>query len=88
MKYETGEYVRRVQTLFTPRQYQLLQEYAQEVKKPLSVVVREAVEQSLLEELEQQRKKAALEWLCSQELPVGDWEEMEREIETKWEQCE
>jgi len=73
--------------LFTPRQYELLSEYAQEVQKPLSVVVREAVERVLLAELEQRRKQEALEWLCSQELPVDDWEVMERQIETMWETC-
>ncbi len=83
----TRQYVQRVQTLFTPRQYELLSEYAQEVQKPLSVVVREAVERVLLAELEQRRKQEALEWLCSQELPVDDWEVMERQIETMWETC-
>lgn len=81
------QYTRRVQTLFTPQQYELLREYAQEVKKPLSVLVREAVERTLLLKLEQRRKREALEWLCSQELPVDDWEVMERQIETMWETC-
>nr|HID13923.1 hypothetical protein [Anaerolineae bacterium] len=80
-------YTRRVQTLFTPQQYELLREHAREVKKPLSVVVREAVERSLLTKLEQRRKREALKWLCSQELPVDDWEVMERQIETMWEMC-
>ena len=69
------------------RQYELLQEYAQEVGKPLSVVIREVVEQSLLVDLEQRRKQRALEWLCSQELPVDDWKVMERQIESQWEEC-
>jgi len=58
-----------------------LSEYAQEVKKPVSVLVREAVEQMLLQELEQRRKQEALERLCSGDTPVADWPEMERQIE-------
>jgi len=81
-------YTRRVQTLCTPQQYELLREHAQEVKKPLSVVVREAVERSLLMKLEQRRRQEALERLCSGDAPVGDWPEMERQIETMWEETE
>jgi hypothetical protein len=81
------KYVKRVQTMLTEQQYELLQEYAQEVDKPLSVVIREVVEQSLIVDLEQRRKQKALEWLCSQELPVDDWEVMERQIESRWEEC-
>jgi hypothetical protein len=73
--------------MFTPQQYELLREYAEECQKPLSVIVRETVVQYLLEKIEQRRKQKALEWLCSQELPVDDWEVMERQIETMWEPC-
>ena len=81
------KYTKRVQTMLTERQYVLLQEYAQEINKPLSVLIREAVEQSLILDLEQRRKQKALEWMAAQELPVDDWEVMERQIESRWEEC-
>ena len=81
------KYVKRVQTMLTERQYELLQEYAQEINKPLGALVREAVEQSLIIDLEKRRKQKALEWMSAQELPVDDWEVMERQIESRWEEC-
>jgi hypothetical protein len=79
---ETG-----VQTMLTEQQYDLLQEYAQEVNKPLGALVREAVEKSLIIDLEKRRKQKALEWMSAQGLPVDDWEVMERQIESRWEEC-
>jgi hypothetical protein len=87
MSQSTAQYTRRIQTMFTPHQYELLREYAEECQKPLGVIVRETVVQYLLEKIEQRRKQKALEWLCSQELPVDDWEAMERQVETMWETC-
>lgn len=87
MTQPVAQYTQRVQTLFTPQQYELLRDYAIESQKPLSVIVRETVVQHLLDKLEQRRKQKALEWLCSQELPVDDWEVMERQVETMWEMC-
>lgn len=80
------KYVKRVQTMFTEQQYELLKEYALEKDKPIGSIIRETVEQALILDLEQQRKQKALEWLCSQELPVDDWEIMEQQIESRWEQ--
>jgi len=81
------KYVKRVQMMLTEQQYELLQEYAQEIDKPLSVVIRETVEHSLIIDLEQRRKQKALERLCSGDTPVSDWPEMERQIEQRWEEC-
>ena len=81
------KYVKRVQIMLTEQQYELLQEYAQEINKPLGALIREAVEQSLIIDLEQRRKQKALEWMSAQELPVDDWEVMERQIESRWEEC-
>ena len=82
----TRKYAKRVQTMLTEQQYELLQEYAQEINKPLSTLIREALEQSLIVDLEQRRKQKALEWMAAQELPVDDWEVMERQIESQWEE--
>lgn len=81
------KYAKRVQMMLTEQQYELLHEYAQEIDKPLSVVIRETVEQSLIIDLEQRRKQKALERLCSGDTPVSDWPEMERQIEQRWEEC-
>ena len=83
-----ARYTRRVQTMFTPHQYELLREYAAETRKPMSVIVRETVVRHLLEKIEQQRKQNALRRLCSGDAPVSDWPEMERQIETMWEGTE
>lgn len=81
------QYVKRVQTMFTEQQHALLTAYAQDVNKPLSTLIREMVERTLLKELEQRRKREALERLCSGDTPVSDWPEMERQIEQRWEEC-
>lgn len=81
------KYVKRVQTMLTKQQYEVLQEYAQEINKSLSVLLRETVEQSLIIDLERRCKQKALEWMSAQELPVDDWEVMERQIESRWEEC-
>jgi hypothetical protein len=80
------KHVKRVQTIFTEQQYELLKEHATEMDKPLSVLIREIVEQSLILDLEQRRKQKALEWMTDQELPADDWEVMERQIESRWEE--
>jgi hypothetical protein len=73
--------------MFTERQYKLLLEYAEETDTPVGTLVRETVEESLITDLEQRRKKKALEWMASQHLPVDDWELMERQIESRWKEC-
>ncbi|MEJ2737586.1 MAG: hypothetical protein P8189_29200 [Anaerolineae bacterium] len=82
------KYVRRVQAMFTERQYELLREYAQETDTPVGTLVRETVEESLITDLEQRRKQKALEWMASQHLPIDDWETVERQMESRWEECE
>lgn len=82
------KYTKRVQTMLTERQYALLRTYAQETNKPLGVLIRETVEHTLIKDLEHRRKQEALARLFSQELPVDDWEVMERQIESRWEECQ
>ena len=80
------KYVKRVQAMFTEQQYELLREYAKETDTPIGTVVRETVEGALITDLEQRRKEKALEWMAAQHLPVDDWELMERQIESRWEE--
>jgi len=81
------KHAKRIQTLFTERQFELLQEYAQEVNTPVGTLVRETVEKTLIADLELRRKQKALAWLASQSLPVEDWEAMERQGESRWQEC-
>ena len=82
------KYVRRVQTMFTERQFELLQQHAHETDMPVGTLVRETVEKALIADLEQRRKQKALEWMAAQNLPAEDWEQMERQLESRWTECE
>jgi len=73
-------YTRRVQAVLTEEQYEALSRLSEERGKPLSVLIREAVEKVYLEEVERGRRRAALQRLLSLEAPVADWEQMEEEI--------
>jgi len=48
----------------------------------IAQLVRETIEQALRNDREERRKAA--EALCSLELPVSHWDEMEKEIETTY----
>jgi predicted transcriptional regulator len=73
-------YTKRVQAVLTEEQYAKLAELAQSTGKPISVLVREAVEATYLERRTRQRRMAALDELLSLDAPVGEWPEMEQEI--------
>ena len=73
-------YTRRVQAVLTEEQYETLSRLSEEKSKPLSVLIREAVEKVYLEEVERGQRRAALQRLLSLEAPVADWEQMEDEI--------
>lgn len=73
-------YTVRVQTMLTEDQHNLLVECARRAQKPVGVLVREAVQQVYLREVERERRQQALNRLAALNAPVGDWEEMEEEI--------
>lgn len=73
-------YTRRAQTVLTDEQFEELMRLAAETAKPVSVLIREAVETVYFASIEKQRRLAALEELLSLEAPVDDWEQMEDEI--------
>ena len=77
---ERRRYTKRVQTVLTEEQYALLLEIAEEQGKPLSVLIREAIEEEYFQKAALRRRRAALQSLLSLEAPVADWEEMEAEI--------
>jgi hypothetical protein len=73
-------YTKRVQTVLSADQYELLLKIAKERGKPVSVLIREAVEAEYFKEAALQQRRTALEDLLSLKAPVADWEEMEKEI--------
>ncbi|MBL7065417.1 MAG: ribbon-helix-helix domain-containing protein [Anaerolineae bacterium] len=73
-------YTQRVQTVLTAQQYALLRQLSKEQKKPVSVLVREAVEQVYFKQAVLRRRRTALKSLLSLNAPVSDWEQMEEEI--------
>ena len=73
-------YTRRVQAVLTEKQYDTISRLSEEMGKPVSVLIREAVEKVYIEQAEQERRQAALQRLLSLEAPTADWEQMEEEI--------
>lgn len=73
-------YTQRVQTVLSDEQFQLLSQTAAETGKPLSVLIREAVEKTYFAPQEEEQRLAALRELLSLNAPVADWEQMEAEI--------
>ncbi len=81
--------VKRVQAIFTPDQYALLEEYARETGRSLSAVVRDSVAAHLLADLVKARKRKALQRILElPEAPVKDWPEMERELDATRYACD
>jgi hypothetical protein len=76
----TAMYTERVQTVLTKEQFDLLSATAQQENKPLSVLVREAVEEVYFVQEARRRRRHALDQLVALDAPVEDWPEMEREI--------
>ncbi|MBI2954447.1 MAG: ribbon-helix-helix protein, CopG family [Chloroflexi bacterium] len=75
-----GTYVKRVQTVLTEEEYHDLTRLAEERQKPVSVLIREAIEEVYFQHAVRERRKAALRRLLDLRSPVSDWPEMEQEI--------
>lgn len=76
-----ANYTERVQTVLTKEQYERLMELAEQEQKPLSVMIREAVEERYFVKIDQQKRQKALANLLALDAPVADWPQMEAEIE-------
>jgi hypothetical protein len=46
--------------------------------------LRESLERTLLAALDRWRREATLRRLTSQDLPIANWETIERELEKRW----
>jgi predicted DNA-binding protein len=73
-------YTVRVQTVLSSEQFDLLNQLSEETRKPLSQLVREAIQQVYVEKNERLRRRQALQKLLELEAPVADWDQMEKEI--------
>ena len=76
-----ANYTERVQTVLTKEQYEQLMELAEYEQKPLSVMIREAVVERYLVQIDAKKRQQALANLLALEAPVADWPQMEAEIE-------
>ena len=76
-----ANYTERVQTVLTKEQYERLLELAEQEQKPLSVMIREAVEERYFVKIDQQKRQEALANLLALDAPVAEWPQMEAEIE-------
>jgi hypothetical protein len=75
---------RKAQVVLSAEQYDLIEGYAREQGKPVSSILRESLERTLLAALDKRRREAALRRLTNQDLPIADWETIERELEERW----
>ena len=69
---------KRIQVLFSPEEYRRLKDISKKKKKPVGELIRSAVRESYEQKADQ--KKEAFKKLCSMELDLPDWEELEEEI--------
>ncbi len=74
-------YTQRVQTVLTEEQYERLMALAEQEQKPLSVLIREAIEEQYFTLVAQQKRQQALANLLALQAPVAEWPQMESEIE-------
>ncbi|HEX9898426.1 MAG TPA: hypothetical protein VGC81_04325 [Candidatus Methylomirabilis sp.] len=73
--------IHKVQVLVDDQQHRALLALAKAQGKPLSVLLREAVVEQLLKKARRTAKQKAFEEIAAMDLPVGEWSEMEKEIE-------
>jgi hypothetical protein len=71
-------FTERIQVLVAPEQLARLRAIARRQHRSVGALVREAVERTYLHD-DTERRLAAVERLAEMELPVSDWEQMERE---------
>jgi len=70
---------KKTQILFSEEQLELLKKIAKEKGTSMGALIREAVEKVYLKEIKYQRLEIAKR-LINMQLPVDEWEKMEKEI--------
>jgi hypothetical protein len=71
----------KIQVLLDDAQYAALLALAKAEGKSVSAFLREAVVERLLADVRRMARQKAFEEIAAMELPVGDWPDMEGEIE-------
>jgi hypothetical protein len=74
------DFTRRVRVVLTGEQYDVLARLSTETGKPLSELIRDAVEQVYLKRAQRERRRSALQRLLALDAPVAEWERMEEQI--------
>ena len=69
---------KRVQVLLDPFQYQRLEEIARQRDRSVGALIRDAIDQAYLQNAVDERL-GAVQALAAMQLPVADWDQMERE---------
>lgn len=82
-----SEPMKRVQVLLPSDSYDILRQLAAETDRSVSSLVRQMIEEELVEKVRAKRRMEAVARLCDGDAPVDDWDLMEREIEKRWETC-
>ncbi len=73
-------YARRVYCALTEGQYQALTQVARETRRPMSILIRDAIEAAYSPQTALERRRAALKRLLALNAPTADWSETEQEI--------
>ena len=80
--------LRRAQVLLEKDDYELIEKYARERGLTVSGIIRDLVAKGLVAEIRKERALAAVEWMAAQNLPTDDWENIERELDRRYEACD
>lgn len=75
-------YTERVQTLLSKEQFRALERLSRKSHKPISILLRDAVESIYFRKIALDQRRAAVRHLTSLDAPVSGWEQMEKEIAT------
>ena len=75
---------RRAQVVLPEEEYALLEAFAQERGTTISGLVREVLEHTLVATLRRRSQERAMSRLFAQDLPIGDWTDIEGDLEKMW----
>ena len=83
-----SHHLKRIQVLLPADSYEILRQIAAREDRSVSALVRETIEEQLIDSARTRQKQEAFARLCSGDAPVSDWENMEGQIQTRWEPCQ
>jgi len=68
--------------MLSKEQIRALEKLSRKTGKPISVLLRKAIDRAYFPKFSLEARRAAFKRLISLQAPVSDWEEMEKEIAT------